>query len=207
MHRLRIIPLVILIALSAACSDDKRTITDPVDTGYVTADTPDALMVNFVRAYEERNIVEYEKLLHDDFEFTFTAEDVTELGLPSPIWDRLTELAATQRMFDGSMGVDPISGQPTPAITNIALSLDKVTEWTTANDGDPRYEGTQHRVYRVTMRVTLEGTEDQRIGGHQDFYVVENDGVFQMKAWNEVGWSIKSKSNESESWGSIKVLY
>jgi len=203
-HRQRLLPLVCLGVLALAISgcglfspDETRDDGGPgeVVQPYEDATTPDILINNFVRAYEERNFAQYSKLIHDEFQFFFWEEDVVKLGLDAPGWDRVAELGATENMFEGNPGID-IDDEPVPGIVKIAMTKqnDTVAAWV-PSQGEPLFDETLVRRYRFNIDVTHDGVSTQvQVRGIQEFYAaqVEIDGkqLFQIKFWKDLGTNL-----------------
>jgi len=95
------------------------------------------VIVNLVRAYEERNWTEYDNLLHEDFFFHFAQQDIDELGLPQS-WNKTIDSGATNRMLSGENGVKPDGGLQDPVQT-IDVVLMEPIEGSWAQSQDPEF--------------------------------------------------------------------
>jgi hypothetical protein len=188
--------LVLVLALAVGgCgifSPDEDKGTPPPDNGgeYPAAENPDILMSNFIRAYQEQKIAEYEKIIHPQFQFFFSEKDLDELfGGSEPDWNWERETQATRKMFEGQTGVDPVSGDPIPPILDITLTLLPQNDWEDASGVGPLYEGTFRRLYKVSMMVTYQASDlTTRVTGDNMFYITRNDDdLFQIKFWEDLG--------------------
>jgi hypothetical protein len=95
--------------------------------------TPDNLL-NFVsKAYSDKEIDDYDDALHDAFEFEFTPEVASEVGLDpeKPWWGKVEDLISTGNMFSSS------------SVLGISMEYVKVDDWDicTQTIGGDEYSG------------------------------------------------------------------
>ncbi len=160
-------------------------------TGYAPATTPDQAIANFVQAHLDLDFREYDRLLGDNFQFWFAAEDLN-LAPNGFFWNRAFDSASTERMFNGSPGVES-DGSPQPPISRIELSLTPSNVWTDAG-----------------------ANFVSQVNGEQLFYLVpssEPDGnggtrnVWQMEVWRDFGSVITKAGVILDTWGRVKARY
>ncbi len=200
-RRLTPVLLLFLIAvLAAGCGvfspDESKNIVDPpgpIDA----ATTPDKLMANFKYAWENRSLVEYQKLLDDQFQFFFDPNDGLEQFV-GPSWGRTEELASAKSIFEGDAGYDLIKKEDIPPVLSIEFTtFSKVFEWQDPGT-DPLYEGTLKARYTVGIKVSFQGIEQTTlVTGNNDFYVKgypQDDGttLYKIKVWEDQGQNLGS---------------
>jgi hypothetical protein len=81
-----------------SCGDDDAT---GPEAGYPAATTIDLLLDNFLKAYTSMSLVEYERLLDEEFGFTFDMSDVGESSDYRLAWSSQEELLSAASMFGG----------------------------------------------------------------------------------------------------------
>jgi len=200
----RLTPVLLLFlvaALGVGCGVFSPDESKPPDNGgggggtFVAPTTPDLLMQNFKNAWEQRSIVEYEKLLDDQFLFFFAPSD----GLKDFVgdsWGTTEELKSAGAMFRGDAGFDLITEETIPPILSIEFTtFAKIIDW--SNPGsDPLYEGTLKARYKVGIRVTFQGvSQTTLVTGDNDFYVIkvpQTDGpdIYKIKVWEDQGQDV-----------------
>jgi hypothetical protein len=200
----RLTPVLLLFlvaALGIGCGVFSPDESKPPDNGgggggtFGAATTPDTLMANFKNAWEQRSIVEYEKLLDDQFQFFFDPND----GLDSfigPSWGRQNELDSVGAMFRGDTGFDLITHEAIPPILSIEFTtFAKIIDWSDPGT-DPLYEGTLKARYKVGIKVQFQGVEQYTlVTGDNDFYVIkvpQTDGpdIYKIKVWEDQGQDV-----------------
>ena len=133
--------LILMVTLVFGCSTDKEILgPEPGAAGF--SGSPDILMDNFQKAYTAMDLREYEKLLHQDFIFSFQACDVEKLGLSKDHYTREDELATTAHMFSKTPHVKDNGEVVAPILTidDVFLGQD-VKDFPIQRDG--------HRLGRV----------------------------------------------------------
>lgn len=73
---------------------------EPPPVQFLARTSPENLLKNLMAAYQERNVVEYESLLAEDFDFIFCAYDQAQPNIPDS-WGRVEEIEAHEGIFDG----------------------------------------------------------------------------------------------------------
>jgi hypothetical protein len=152
---------------------------------YENPATPDALIRNFVKAWNARDFLAYDQLRHTDFLFEFASADIGASGTPNGIWVRQRDTDATQKMFQGQ------PGQKGEIVQSIELTLhQKSAGWVPATE--PEFAGTLKKTYDVDMRVTMTNSDIYNIDGEQDFYAIDvaADGEpprFVLYYWRDLG--------------------
>ena len=200
-HRRVVVPLILatLLLLVSGCGifspdESKDTPPDPGGGEFVASTTPDLLMQNFRRAWEQMTIVEYEKLLADNFEFFFDPADNLDDFVGGPSWDRTKELTSATNMFSNQPGTDLTKDPPTPIPPILSIeftTFSKITDWTNPPDGEI-YRDTIRARYKVSIRVTYQGEANAGfVTGDNDFYAIKRnvDGqdLYFIKVWEDKG--------------------
>lgn len=161
--------------------DEKKEDGGGGGTQYVENTTPDAVIANFITAYNAMDDEYYWDLRHPDFKFEFASADVVDLGLPSGELDWQEDGDNTARMFNGEPG-DGVG-----AIQSIDLQLDAEGQWS-GNVEQSFPDGTLKRSYSVTMNVTFTDGNTQPVSGIQDFYVISDGaGGWLLRHWRDNG--------------------
>jgi hypothetical protein len=202
---------------------------DAAPTAYPLAMTENQLVDNFEQAHLDRNFQEYEELLGDNFQFWFSPEDL-DLAPNGFFWDRATDIASTERMFNGMAGVKP-DGTVQPPVQKIELALEPTEPSWRSADGEvvggqtlvP--PGTKKRRYSVSMVVYyVAGDVVSQVNGEELFYIVPaprdpGNGVpimvWKLIVWRDFGGTLKrlgsgqswQRGVESINFGQIKALY
>ena len=95
-------------------------------------------MKNLRDAWEQRLIVEYGKLLNDQFQFFFDPADGLEQYQGSS-WTRAQELSAAASMFKGDAGFDLVNQVAIPPVLSVEFTtFAKVVDWSDPGT-DPLY--------------------------------------------------------------------
>ncbi len=186
----------LLAASITGCSDDKKT-NPPPDSHYLAATSPENLLANLKTAYEERNLGEYTKLFHEDFEFVFNPEDVQNPWNPTPsTWARTEELLSAQSIFADSL------------VERIQLTFNQgdPEEWTEFAPG-----GLKVRMDGVFLTVTTRNSEGEPLylvvqGATHWFYFLQDSGssTWRIRRWEDS--PIGGKGADA-TWGEIKFRY
>jgi hypothetical protein len=160
----------------------EQTIAEP----YPLATSPDRLMANFQRAYNEKNLEEYARTLDEGFVYVFPPEQAY-MAPPDGTYDRAHELASAERIFHGKPGLN-WAGQEHRIVRDVQLDLKALDAWRrTAPD-----EYT--RVYGLWLVVDYESGEAVTVNRRQEFTVVaqrfEYDvtrATYTLLRWREFG--------------------
>ncbi len=195
---------------------------------YLPYDSPDNLIENFIRAWENRDIAEYgDHILYDGeqlatdgvayepFHFYF-GMDPYQTYPPFLTYAGETEIVGD--MFAGLPGQDQDANE-IPGILSIALDLQAENAWdltsTDMVEGHDYPEGTQSRYYAFDMQVALEGTIDGtdidawELQDRLLIYVVpvEAAGGTEYRLWKWRDIILRSRSTDDISISYIKSLY
>ncbi len=201
-RRLTPVLLLFLIAvLAAGCGvfspdESKNNGGGGTDRGvFKPATSPDQCMANFKNAWEQRTLVEYEKLLDDQFQFFFDPNDGLEQFV-GPSWGRTEELDSAKSIFEGDAGYDLIKQEDIPPVLSIEFTtFSKVFDWQDPGT-DQLYEGTVKARYKVGIKVSFQGVEQTTlVTGDNDFYVKgypQSDGttLYKIKVWEDQGQNL-----------------
>jgi hypothetical protein len=160
---------VFLTGVFSSCIlDPKEDPAPPVvdqKENYKPLTSPENVMFNFQKAYNERNHARYTELLDPEFIFFFSAGDV---GGDPPIpeyWDYNSEVNSAGNMFDPNW-VDPDPDNPEPPISKIVVTV-SFAGVTWASYVDPAYSTEVWK--RATMRY------DYHIFAGDNEYIVGTD--------------------------------
>jgi hypothetical protein len=160
--------------------------------------TPEALLEAHEAAWNERDYVDYEALLDDEFEFYPLQEDANDFPwLEADSWGRTTELGMVNHMFD------PNFTGGNGAVDLIEFDAVEQSRETLANG---RIESTCTAHGRVMWTPTDGASFDTRL----IFEFVERDGHLLIVKITEIPRTLRASGNasvEGSSFGSIKGLY
>ena len=225
--RLRVLlPLMVLIV---ACGDDgvdnSPPPPEPVDLTVL-----ENLVPTLEDAFENLSFDEYEPLIHEDYVFRVDPPEIDIVGAME--FSAAEDLEATQSMFGGETGLepvlDPVTGLPTgefavvPAVQAIQMDLapDSASSWEEMATGD--FAGTRRRVFDFDMTVTYSGsTKIDVIRGKQVLYVVEGTRrgdtsgnlYWQIRGWEDQGIDSEAaldrvdRANDAASLSSLKARF
>jgi hypothetical protein len=193
--------LILIAALMAGCGifspDESKNNDggDPPPTDFGAATSPDKLMENFKNAWEQRSLVEYQKLLDDQFQFFFDPNDGLDQYV-GPSWGYTEELDSAKSIFQGDSGFDYIKQETIPPVLSIQFTtFAKIIDWENPPT-DPLYEGTLRARYKVGISVSFQGVEQTTlVTGDNDFYVIkvpQTDGpdIYKIKVWEDQGQNL-----------------
>jgi hypothetical protein len=111
---------LIIPAFNSCIFDAAKTEKPPlVQAAFRSGEEKNDVVFNLEKAYEERNINEYDKLLDEDFIFHFSPADIRDDKVTVSQWDRAAELGATTNLFDRTYS--PPQGEP---VDNISVQFD-----------------------------------------------------------------------------------
>ena len=185
----------LLAASITGCSDDKKT-NPPPDSHYLAATSPENLLANLKTAYEERNLGEYTKLFHEEFEFVFNPDDVQGDNPTPDTWARTEELLSAQNMF----------ADATVERIQLTFNQDDPEEWTELAPG-----GLKVRMDGTFLTVTTRNSEGEPLylvvqGATHWFYFLQDSGssTWRIRRWEDspIGGKV-----EETSWGAIKANF
>ncbi|MBC8423170.1 hypothetical protein H8E07_03515, partial [bacterium] len=116
--------LALLVLAAGGCIFSPESDPDPGGPpapAWIWPGDAEQLMENFERAYSEMNIIEYEKILHEDYKFIFI--DALET------WYRQQDIQSTTNMFAGNPGVNPDESYRDPVQSIAINTLIRQTPW------------------------------------------------------------------------------
>ncbi|HYW68614.1 MAG TPA: hypothetical protein VE960_03345, partial [bacterium] len=194
--------LVACSILLSGCSDSS---TGPSEAQYPDPTSPEVVLSNFGRAYNERNVGEFLNCLPEDFRFYFTEHDQQQWPELPPWFYKSDERQVHENMFGDDWGVERIVLSITPASVE------------TIPGTDPRLAARDVVVIRAMMDLRISMSDDLTFlaTGHQDFHfreVVEPDGRAGRALWEMFEWyDLEDESNDDgrveAGWGGIKHYF
>jgi len=206
----KLVPIIILAAILAGCSDDPA---DPDDGAPELPTSADDLVTAFAAAYEAMDLEAYAFLLHEDYIFDPVAEGGYWDFLPE--WDRAFELGIADNMFSGAPGQNPDGSYRAPIQGITIHTLLRQTEWAPVPVDDEHYTDAIYALFDAGLVFTLDGGENtMSVFYDQELYVraidesrtkVDDVVRYQMAGHREIRSS--DKGNEHNSWSVIKSLY
>ena len=194
----------------AGCNQDSTSppVVDP--SPFAPRDSPERLLENLDTAYELRNVVEYDSLLAEDFEFVLSEEDQAQPGLPDS-WGRVVESGLHANLFSADL------------VNRLELSFEIGERFWDETASPPMWS-----IIISNVRLGLNGRtpgesvvmDFQIYFASAQFWFRENpwtaDGS-SCPAWSIVRWEDKgggfvargpeSLSGQRATWGSIKSLF
>lgn len=171
-----------LLALSSlllpGCGEQDATAPTPTEpVAYAIADTPDQLVENFARAHDEKNLQEYSRVLHEDFEFHYLPEAGSSAASSQA---RSEELSSADRVFRGRPGRDANGGELAP-VSNIDFELQPFEPW--QDLGGDRHR----RVYQASMTVSHSDGSIREVAGLQQLTVARDGEEYRLVGWRDLG--------------------
>lgn len=170
--------------------DDPEPTPPPVIV-YVWPDTREKLMKNFEQAYGEMNIEEYEKILHPDYKFIFTNND---------IWERQDDIASTTNMFAGRPGEDETG------LRNGVQSIDVNTmvplgDWAVQPSNHPYFPDSQRILYQVQIVFNLlgddgSGTPSTITVSSNQFFYLKSEEIDQGDGTTRTRWFLVGQQDQ-----------
>jgi hypothetical protein len=173
--------------------------------------TQDDVLYNLELSYTMRSIVQFTRLLDDDFVFFFSEADYNEGGVPVS-WDRPSEVGANTNLLDRHLD-GPLRA------TGIDLRLTFTRgEWTEIPQGNDESWFSKEVEYNITVQ-TVSGVDYKGNRLKAQFIIRETvpagetETVWQIVRWRDIGegyWSFDGPASgavKESSWGTIKALY
>ena len=201
--------MIAAVFIVASCGDD-----DPVTPPQKTPPckglcNQDDILFNLELAYNERNFVEFEKLLDDNFTFILSEADYNSGIVDVPQWDRVREVSVNSQIFDPSLPGD---------LRVLSIEVDLLYA---ADDWEPEPPDTNHPTetwYTQTVRYdlvvkTADDWEHRALGLNAELKIRQDEptGQWQIVVWrDDVGAPLglsPGRIVEETTWGSIKALY
>lgn len=182
-----IIALVVVAGLTTSCILDPKDTPEEKDQPIVTFKSlqeRDDVLFNLELAYNERRILEYDKLLDDAFIFYFDDADYSTNKTPVQ-WDRTTEVNANANMFDQNYQGD------LRAIT-IDLELTyPAGEWTEEPENEVHPgESWYRKIVDYDLVIVTEGGMEYRALKLQAQFTIRWDDtkkLWQLRMWHDLG--------------------
>jgi len=181
--------LVMLAATGCLFSpDEPENPPPPVVVEYPFPGTKEQLLTNFKQAYEDMEINEYGKILHNDYKFILQEEDIIGGQLPYDHLNRDDDITIMTRIFSGNPYLPP-DRDPEAAVTEITFSvLDPVTVWEASTH--PDFPGAERAVFNVDLEFKRPVSTTILVSGSTEFYVVSRDSTVNgipKQYWQIVG--------------------
>lgn len=180
MKSLFLLAIVALLVAPAGCifspDDEPDPGPGPGPVGLPFPSSPDILMANFQKVYEDMDYNNFKDMLHPDYITLLQASTQQEFPDVGPTLDLAEELRIHQRMFGGQPVTDP-DGNLVPGISTISFqTFQQVDTWTTSqpNDVIPNAEASN---YEVTFLFDRPGFSTLKVDGQIKFYVVGRDST------------------------------
>ena len=122
-----LLSIIVIAGLTTSCIFDPKEQKEPGDPPdpvvYKDLTEKDDVLYNLQLAYNERDFVEYQKLLDDNFIFIFSDTDFSSGKTPEQ-WNRADEVRVNKKIFDPALPGDNL-------VISLELSLDYAKEnWT-----------------------------------------------------------------------------
>jgi hypothetical protein len=208
----RLVPMAVLMAFLAltvvatGCKNEKK-LTPPPASEYLAQSSAANVLANLQKAYGNRDIDEYRKLLTEDFVFVFNPTDPVDPNHPHPAgWGLVEELRATEHMFTDTL------------VTKIELSSYRLGVPERADSIEYRPRAWRARVDHANLQVYTRKRDGTLLtllvdGATERFFLVEepttpaSDG---NPTWYIFRWEdqpIGTGKVENKSWGQIKNAY
>ncbi len=177
--------------------------SDEIDSGFVEPTSPEKVLLNFERAYDERDVDEYLDCLSDDFKFHFTEAD--QGGWPNlpPWFYKSDEQQVHENMFGDEWNVETIS------LTLTVASVETIP------GGDLRVPGDIVVIVAdADLRINLSGGVGYNATDPQEFRfrTVSGSGeregriLWEMFEWHDLEWDNGARV-EFAGWGGIKYCF
>lgn len=160
---------------------------DPPDP-WQLAETKEQLAANFRRCWEDRNIIEYDNLLAENFIFRLSQDDIDQGLSEIGFWDRATEMNTADQMFG-------VPDNEDLTIESIQFTTwDLVTPWSDQITDEQYADAELFAEYRVALTVDF-GESQETVRGRQRLYIklepITIDGqevtVYRLRAWEDLG--------------------
>ncbi|MCK5406315.1 MAG: hypothetical protein KAJ37_02620 [Candidatus Krumholzibacteria bacterium] len=201
---------VLFAALMFSCSDD------PVEPGpepspYKGLAQPNDVLFNLELSISELDYDEYKRFIDPEFVFVFSEAD--QQGLTPEDWNRASEMAAMNNMFDPNYtGDHPVS--------SIEFSLQSTDDdWIEITPPDTLlYPGENWYKKAVTFSFEIVSTSGWTFIGKDrraQIFIRQEDGIWRMVEWRDEYTSGAGTANraaekgavEDITWGAVKFLY
>jgi hypothetical protein len=205
-----VLPGLMLIAVMVACGDESDNPVVPPAPTFQALTVRSAVLNNLEVAYNQRNIVQFEKLLDVDFTFYLSGIDVNE-GLPAQ-WDRSVEISANTNLF--SRDEDPQGRWPLCTSIQMNVIFDDTLTWIEVpGPGETWYTTTLFYEFQIAVEPD---TNFLPVPGAKAEFTVRNAGTddapqWQLLEWHDIGagtlFALRGSETEETTWGGVKSLY
>lgn len=170
---------------------------DPPVVEYPFPGTKDQLLTNFKQSYEDMDINEYGKMLHNAYKFILQEEDIIGGQLPYDHLNRDDDIAVMTRIFSGNPYLPP-DRDPQAAVTEITFSvLDPRTVWEDSNH--PDFPGAEKATFEVDLEFKRPGSTTILVSGLTEFYVISRDST--VSGVPKQFWQIMGQEDRTDSGG------
>ena len=205
----------------ASCTENQNQITIvPPPPSYKFLKNKDDVLFNLQKAYNERNDIQYAKILDQNFTFFFSQSDIDDPDINVPTeWHKAREITSANNMFNGFAPPN----QPELQITDIKLYLTYTTgenEWARDPGTPTNHPGEDWFSKTVTYNMTIDlAGPDTFQSTHINasflirFAEVNGDSIWQIVVWRDDVLSALSQTSQAPTgtnettWGRIKTLY
>ncbi len=190
---------VVVLFSATSCGDDDPVF--PAPSGFKNLKQKDHVLFNLQKAYSERNLQQYERLLDlNFFTFFFSPEDVQAGIVQFPNWGRASELLATAHMFDPTFDPAPTTHPNTGWVTDPGpVTRIKLTmEFPAGDDAwNPQIDDDVHPGeiwYEKTVEYELDVTAGdftfRNAASLQASFVIrlaelEGDNIYRLVSWQD----------------------
>jgi hypothetical protein len=166
-----------------SCGDDEVTQPPPPRIEFKNLRNQDDILFNLELAYNERNPLQYIKLLDDDFIFVFSVADFNSGKVKFEQWDRDAEVTCARLILDPNLAADN-------RIVTIDLKLDYTKgDWEEepANENHPGESWyTKTAQYDLTMKTADQWEYNAR--GLQAEFTIRWGETEDGEHWRIVVW-------------------
>lgn len=186
--RILMLLATVLLVLPAGCifSPDDGDKPPVVINDLPFPNSPEVLMGNFQKVYEDRDIDGYREVIDPSFVIYLSQETIDDFSLPRNFFDYDEEVLIAERMFSGSPFIRQ-NGDITPGITRIQFNyFQPETAWE-VSPADDRIPNALRAQYRVDFTIEQGNEGRLNIKGIIEFYLrseqVEHQGRLQDRYW------------------------
>lgn len=191
MKRISIILLCVFVTVFVvACSDDEDVFTPKPDSPFKNLTARDDVLHNLELAYNQRNIIQFNRLLDHEFIFYFSQAAHGSGSIPNS-WGRLEEISVTTNMFNPNL-------RGRMRVVNIDLQLTKIEDdWTEIPQVDEDSWYSMEVVYSITVQ-TASGVDYTAEDLRAEFTVREaapmgeTEKIWRVIRWRDIGGGTRS---------------
>ncbi len=200
--------LTVFLGLAlGGCSSDE--ITDPGPGQVVLPSTPDDLMAEFEQAYSQMNLMAYNTLLHEQYDFKFLAT-----GRDAVPWSHELEIASTENMFNGNPGEILDGLISCTGVDSIRISeFIRLMPWGETGPDDTDFPDAEQTMYQVNIVFHVDDGANSFTIGTRQIFTVKGEEREQADGSTAIGYTIcgqrdmlPTKGNVDLHWGDIKMM-